>query len=130
MGIDGIQPEARRRDGDVRAPHSTPRFDLRRYLVDALAQRYVLSAEVFVRPAEFDHASTQRLPGIRSLRDAPGTKEDESVGKAGRPIESLLARTSEPDRDGPRGLRYQCGTVNSVEAPRVVDDRFGEQSPE
>jgi hypothetical protein len=39
MGVDGIQPEAHRRDGDMRTTRSTPRFDFRRDVVDAFAQR-------------------------------------------------------------------------------------------
>ena len=55
------------------------------------------------------------------------TEEDEAVREPGGPVERRLARSTEPDRDGPRRLRHECGSVNPVEAAREVDDGFGEQ---
>ena len=66
MGIHGIQPEARRRDGDVGAALSLPGVDFRRNAGDAVAQRYVLCAEVFVS-AGF---GTSVARSIRSKRPA------------------------------------------------------------
>ena len=55
------------------------------------------------------------------------TEEDEAVREPGGPVERRFAGSTEPDRDGPRRLRHECGSVDPVEAAREVDDRFGEQ---
>ena len=57
-------------------------------------------------------------------------EEDEAVRQPGGPVERLLARPTEPDRDGPRRLRHEGGSVDPVEAAREVDDRLREQPPE
>ena len=70
MGVDGIQPEAHRRDSDVRATRSTPRFDLRRNIVDALAQRYVTQRQHVFRTS---FVCTSR--GVRVLASAAADAE-------------------------------------------------------
>ena len=87
---------------------------------------HIVRAEVFDRPAEAAHAITQPLPGVDGVVDA-ATEEDEAVREPGGPVERRFARSTKPDRDGPRRLRHECGSVDPVEAAREVDDRFGEQ---
>ena len=55
------------------------------------------------------------------------TEEDEAVREPGGPVERRFTGSTKPNRDGPRRLRHECGSVNPVEAAREVDDRFGEQ---
>ena len=109
MGVDGIQPEAHRRDGDMRTTRSTPRFDLRRDVVDAFAQRYVLSTKVFVRPAEFGYAPTQRLPGIQSPRDADLARSENVPTVLGDTLGTLWSSAVdglEPGADHTEVVRY------------------------
>ena len=56
----------------------------------------------------------------------PPKKMKPSASRAAR-SNADFARSTEPDRDGPRRLRHECGSVNPVEAAGEVDDGFGEQ---
>ena len=89
-------------------------------------KRHIVRAEVFDRPAETAHAITQPFPGVEVVIDA-AAEEDEAVREPGGPVERHLARSTKPDRDGPRWLRHESGSVNPVEPAREVDDRFSEQ---
>jgi hypothetical protein len=112
----------------VRTSCCAPRVDLRGEAgYAALRKRHIIAAEVLDRPAQIAHSFSQPFPGVDVVVDA-ATEENEAVREANRPVERRFAGSSEPDRDRSRGLRYQCGSVDPVEAAREVDDRVGEQA--
>ena len=86
----------------------------------------ILPAEVFDRPAEAAHAIAQPFPGVDGVVGV-AADEDEAVREPGGPVERDFAGSTEPDRDGPRRLRHECGSVDPVEAAGEVDDGFCEQ---
>src|ERR1700738_3433196 len=91
-----------------------PGFGLSREVIHAPAERHIIPAEVFDRPAERANAVTQPIPGVDGVVGA-ATEEDEAVGDPGRSLERGLAESTKPDRNGPRRLRHECGSVNPGE---------------
>src|SRR5438045_1836374 len=84
-------------------------------------KRHVIGTEVLDRPAQALDAIAQPFPGSDGI--AAAAEEDEAVREAGGSVERLLARSTQPDRDGPRRLRHERRSVHPVEAPGEVDDR-------
>jgi hypothetical protein len=130
MGVGGVQAEAHGDDRDVGAACLAPGIDLGREVAHAaaLGKRHVVRAEVFGRPTKAAHAITQPFPRVDGADAA--AEEDEAVREPGGTLERGLARSAEPDGDGPRGPRHERGPVNPVEAAGEVDDGFGEQPAE
>src|SRR3954454_13619753 len=104
-----------------------PGVDLCREAADTGAgERHVVGTEALGRPAQALDAISQSFPGNDGI--AAAAEEDEAVREASGPLERLLARSTQPDRDGPRRLRHERRSVHPVETPREVDDRLGEQA--
>src|SRR5688500_18210775 len=106
-----------------------PSIDLRGDLAYVTSsENHTVAAEVLDRSAAVAHAIAQLFPGVDAVVDA--TTKDEAIRKSRGPLEGHFAKSTKPDRDGPRGLGQECRPANPVEAAREVDDRFSEQPPE
>src|ERR1700682_6710793 len=104
-----------------------PRIDVRFQLTHAAPiEHHPVRAEVFGRPAEAPHALTQPFPVVSGVVGS-ATEEDEAVRQTGGPGERDFAVSTQPDRDGPRRLGHERGSVDPVEAAREVDDGLCEQ---
>jgi Luciferase-like monooxygenase len=129
VGLDRIEAETHRDHRDMRTTNLAPGIDLGRELAHALArERRKVRTEVVHGPAKAAHALTHLFPRGDAVVEA--ATEYEAIGEPSSPLERHGAKSSKPDRDGPRRLRHKCGSINAVEAAGEVDDRFGEQPAE
>src|ERR1035437_4135270 len=130
MAVDGVQAEAHGDHGQVGPACSSPGIEFGREVAWAsLWTRDVLRAELLDRPAEGAHAIAQSFPGVGGAVDV-AADEDEAVRETGGSIVCRLGGSTEPDRDGLRRPRHECGSVDPVEPAREVDDGFGEELAE
>ena len=129
MTVGGVQAEAHGDHRDVGAACLAPGIHLGHKAVNtAPGKRHVVRAEVFYWPAETAHAITEPFPGVDGTGAA--AEEDEAIREPGSPLIRGVTGSAKPDRDEPRWLRHECGSVDMVEAAGEIDDRLREELAE
>src|SRR3954468_3863301 len=95
VSVGGVEAEAHRDQGNMRATRLLPRVDLCREPAYTPARKHhVISAEVVDRPAQTLDAIAQPFPSSDGVVDA-AAEEDEAVREAGGPVERLVTRATE-----------------------------------
>ena len=99
MGGDRVQAQTHRDNSDMGAACVAPGVNLTGECVYVgPTERDIVTTEFVDGSSDVAHPLAQLLPRVDGMVD-PAPEEEKAVRKPGRPIERLLAGTTEPDRD-------------------------------